>query len=506
MISKTIIADKSARFLSEVINEIPSQCLLNKGVTGCGGTTLEIQSKRDSIILVPNINLVLNKTKAHRGLIGVYGEVLKYQFDDAFKKQRSYKKIIATYDSLPKLIEWIGDDIYDYFLLIDEYHILFNSYAFRYQAIRNVLNLYRRFNDFCFMTATPLNEDNVLEELKYLPQILVTWPQAVNVTATIKNVYYTSKEVVRLIEDSLKENYNLHIFINSLNTIRSIVKLIDTDNFRTICSKVAEREDNKNGGKLQVRSINSDVCKINFYTATAFEGVDIYDPVGKTVVVSDTNIAQSLVDISTLFIQICGRLRDSIYKDQVLFICNTNNHRYLQHKTEDEFNKYSEKLKIAAIDYGIDFLKQGPNKIDIDLGAYDANPTYFQGRYIGRNENIMDYDPNLKKVDIQNYNIITKMFKSTISVINNINQTDRIKVKSDLPKIYTEIFNALPSLQLSNSEVVQVVIPLLIQNSFLNGVQQYSIINTISDKRNTNKNGKRCMVYDFTKLKLLLGK
>lgn len=105
MISKTIIADKSAQFLSEVINEIPSQCLLNKGVTGCGGTTLEIQSKRDSIILVPNINLVLNKTKAHRNLIGVYGEVLKYQFDDAFKKQKSYKKIIATYDSLPKLIE-----------------------------------------------------------------------------------------------------------------------------------------------------------------------------------------------------------------------------------------------------------------------------------------------------------------------------------------------------------------------------------------------------------------
>lgn len=105
MISKTIIADKSAQFLSEVINEIPSQCLLNKGVTGCGGTTLEIQSKRDSIILVPNINLVLNKTKAHRDLIGVYGEVLKCQFNDAFKKQRSYKKIIATYDSLPKLIE-----------------------------------------------------------------------------------------------------------------------------------------------------------------------------------------------------------------------------------------------------------------------------------------------------------------------------------------------------------------------------------------------------------------
>ena len=100
--------------------------------------------------------------------MGLYGEVSKYQFNSAFKKQRSYKKIIATYDSLPKLIEWIGDDVYDYFLLIDEYHILFNSYAFRYQAIKNVLNLYKKFNDFCFMTATPLNKDNILEELKIL--------------------------------------------------------------------------------------------------------------------------------------------------------------------------------------------------------------------------------------------------------------------------------------------------------------------------------------------------
>lgn len=356
------------------------------------------------------------------------------------------------------------------------------------------------------MTATPLNDDNILEELKYLPQILVTWPQAVNVTATIKNVYFTSKEVAKLINDSLNENYNLHIFINSLNTIRSIVKLIDTDNFRTVCSKSAEKEDNKNGGKLQVRSINSDICKINFYTATAFEGVDIYDPVGKTVVVSDTNIAQSLVDISTLFIQICGRLRDSIYKDQVLFICNTNNHRYLQYKTEHDFNMYSDQLKIAAIDYGIDFLKQGTNKVNIDLGAYESNPTYFQGKYIGRTENILDYDPNLKKVDIQNYNIITKMFKNTISVINNINQTDQVKAKIDLPPMYDEIFNALPALQLTYNDIIKNLMPVFAKYNIILNEQTASILNIISDKRKANKNGKRFSVYDFTKLKLLLGK
>lgn len=92
-------------FLSQVLEVIPSNCLLNKGVTGCGGTTLEIESKRNSIILVPNINLVLNKCNVYPNLIGVYGDIDKYEFLSCFKKVTKYKKIMATYDALPKLIE-----------------------------------------------------------------------------------------------------------------------------------------------------------------------------------------------------------------------------------------------------------------------------------------------------------------------------------------------------------------------------------------------------------------
>lgn len=102
---QTIInADVKSKFLSEVIETIPSNCLFNKGVTGCGGTTLEIEAKRDSIILVPNINLVLNKTHAYPNLIGVYGDIGIKEFTDKFQQQPFNKKIIATYDALPKII------------------------------------------------------------------------------------------------------------------------------------------------------------------------------------------------------------------------------------------------------------------------------------------------------------------------------------------------------------------------------------------------------------------
>lgn len=102
---KTILPPDTTNFLSEAISEIPSNCLFNKGVTGCGGTYLEIISNRDSIILVPNVNLVINKTNQHSNLIGVYGEISKETFNHKFQMDFQYKKIIATYDALPKLID-----------------------------------------------------------------------------------------------------------------------------------------------------------------------------------------------------------------------------------------------------------------------------------------------------------------------------------------------------------------------------------------------------------------
>ena len=43
------------RYLSERMEYLPGDCILDKGMCGCGGTTLELTSKRNSLILVPTI-------------------------------------------------------------------------------------------------------------------------------------------------------------------------------------------------------------------------------------------------------------------------------------------------------------------------------------------------------------------------------------------------------------------------------------------------------------------
>ncbi len=76
----------------------------------------------------------------------------------------------------------------------------------------------------------------------------------------------------------------------------------------------------KLGRDYLIEDTTTPVKKINFYTATAFEGCDIYDENGRTYVVSDKYKSHTLVDISTLFIQIAGRIRNSRYSGENTYI------------------------------------------------------------------------------------------------------------------------------------------------------------------------------------------
>ena len=49
--------------------------------------------------------------------------------------------------------------------------LLFTEYSYRYEAVQSVLNNYTKYSEFCFMTATPLDEEFELEELKDIPVV-----------------------------------------------------------------------------------------------------------------------------------------------------------------------------------------------------------------------------------------------------------------------------------------------------------------------------------------------
>ena len=104
-----------------------------------------LRNSEDYVIAVPTTELIINKTgrtdagfsiiKFHDGTVqsafGLFGK-----FDNDVRKEliryvgsSGTKKIICTYDKVPRLIDFIAP--HNFRLLIDEYHCLLKAYSYR---------------------------------------------------------------------------------------------------------------------------------------------------------------------------------------------------------------------------------------------------------------------------------------------------------------------------------------------------------------------------------------
>jgi len=159
----------------------------------------------------------------------------------------------------------------------------------------------------------------------------------------------------------------------------------------------------------------TDVQQYNFYTATAFEGCDIYDPVGKTIILCDTNIATTILDISTLIRQICGRLRDSSYKEEIILILNTAKHRYANISPEIFKLKVLENIQLGK--FTEDKFNNDPDSLYKEKELRSYNSENYNSFYINKYDDSLYYDDNLRKVDEYNYKLISQIYNNSISVI-----------------------------------------------------------------------------------------
>jgi hypothetical protein len=129
---------------------------------------------------MPYINLVKNKVTGNErikyDIFGVHGEVTRDDIRE-YANTHDTLKILVVYDSLEKVINTLSDLGYnvqkDFFLLVDEYHILFNSYSFRNKTIKKLLTFAKDFERVTYMSATPIEQEHILEELKHFPTVIM---------------------------------------------------------------------------------------------------------------------------------------------------------------------------------------------------------------------------------------------------------------------------------------------------------------------------------------------
>ncbi len=294
----------------------------------------------------------------------------------------------------------------EFHLLIDEYHSLFTQYSLRKKAVSIPLKNYKAFGSFTFMTATPIEDEFKLDELKDIAVLNAEWEESLTVKIqAINNKRGVDKTIKHQIDRILAGEFegNYYFFVNS---VKFIQKMIVNCNLNEMNCRVIY-SDYKNT-KLRIkRGKATDVPKkINFIISCAFEGSDFYDEGGKTVIVSDGNRSNTLIDISTQFLQIAGRIRNSKYRDYIWHVYSKI--------------RYSDKLPYKDFKKMMDSDIEEEKSMVTDLNRMEnldnlikaASAQKFRFFYVDKEKKLIIPDLNASKIDLYNYRILNSDYAS----------------------------------------------------------------------------------------------
>lgn len=302
------------QYLSDVMSEIPSNCILSKRIPGCGATTLELDTKRNSIIIVPNVPVIKSKCSKYDSLLGVYENVTADKICN-YLTSNTLHKIMITPESFGKVktaCARCGIDLYShFFLLMDECHQLIKDVDYREDIVLPMTDFFR-FKGKALVSATPIGfSDPRLKEFETMEvNADYDYRQEVAVTHTYN--------IQKAVNDYLKNHDGtICFFINSVVEIYAIMKQLNIlEDSAVYCApKSRMKLRNEYSFDNAYKDWSADTMKkYNFFTGRFFTAFDLdlpYKP--DLVMVTDPYISEyTMLDIDTDCIQICGRFRNGI--------------------------------------------------------------------------------------------------------------------------------------------------------------------------------------------------
>ena len=387
--NKTILnVPAGIRFMSEWKNfQLPNfPVIINKQITGCGFTEWCIRNSLHKIICSPRRILLENKEQQHPGEvlyvrneldnvididkdlnksgkniisnelsdikkeeIKVHIEKMKSDVQDYFSKclfSGKPCKILVTYDSFRHVKDALGDNIKDFYVVIDEFQSIFTDSRFKSDTEMEFLNYLKDIQKLCFVSATPMMDEylEMLSNFKNLPYIEMRWDtldplRIIKPELSIKPCKSILPIATEVIQSYLGGNFQkytfldntgniqeieskeLVIYVNSVKNICDIIKKcgLTFDNTNVLCSNTPENQKKIRkafgltksmlGGIGSVPGKGDPHKMFTLCTRTVYLGADFYSDNARTLILSDANIECLAVDITLDLPQILGRQR-----------------------------------------------------------------------------------------------------------------------------------------------------------------------------------------------------
>ena len=288
-------------------------------------------------------------------------------------------------------------------------------------------------------------------------------PQKTNSCET----YVVKKIILPCLQGSIFGNQ--HIFVNSVDFISKVIKIaeLSPDDVKIVCA-LNPLNQKKLGDDYFICKPLDPVKKINFYTATCFEGSDVLDEEGRTYIVSDKKRQHTLLDISTLAIQICGRIRNSIYNDSVTHIFSGKKYDRvnLAEYRAVCLDKYTQSLALAdKLNNFSEVERLKLNNMVNNLGK----------EYMRINENnTFEADENLFNLDIMNFKIHQLVYQNKITIAGEY-QRQGFEVSSSKYTFFAERLMADSNAKISFKDLFCQYVDLK-NLSFGQGLQEVKLI------------------------------
>ena len=334
------------QYLTEVLPMIPTNTVLYKTLTGLGATYGELKADRNSIIIEPNVPVIVGKCNdpKHKedNLFGVYEgvyteDVIKYLEKSADKRT----KILTTPESFQKVkdaFELMDMDIYGTcFLLFDECHKIVKDADYR-SDITLPFDDFFLFNEKALVSATPISFSDPRFEMQKFQIIRIEPAFEYKLPVSLIHTNNVLEQLKRTL-DKLNAT-DICLFVNSTDMIYSFIKQLDIENESTVfCAKKSvEKLKNKKFKHAFEQWSKSKMKKYNFFTSRFYNALDIELEIKPTVImISDVYFSEySMIDPHTDAIQAIGRFRNGV--NRVCHIFNTNPN--LPVRTEEEIGIY----------------------------------------------------------------------------------------------------------------------------------------------------------------------
>lgn len=432
------------------LNDLPYNCIFNKKITGCGGTTIALFNSENYIIAVPTKELIINKTDNSEagistitnydgkeqtvfGLFGTFSYYLKKQVKEYLATEGT-KKIICTYDKVEALTKLLNTA--DFRILIDEYQVLLKAYSYRKKAINGVINHFREFKSFCFMSATPISADFKPEFLEEVEEVEAVWNETdklkVNLIETNKPYVTVANIINTFLTDGISvegiEVGELFFFLNSVQSIADILAHchLSPEQVKIVCANEEQNRIKLAGYDI----VNSKAPNkpITFITSCSFEGADYFSEKGLSFIVSNCGNSHTQLDIATDIYQIAGRIRteSNPFRTKLMHIYSTA-------------GSYRLNLDITYSEM-VDMVKEQEEGAKAILDVINNNPKaasmaskMINDSYIIKNGDTYILNDMLIKLELFNYNINQQIYKSGISLASNYAKNGIMTCGNDEP-------------------------------------------------------------------------